>query len=289
MNKLNLITIISIFDKHEDFIELQYKSILKNIEGTYEYIIFNNASSDIQRDKILKTCNNLKIKCIDVYANYNSCPSGIAGTALNESFKYLNDKIVFKLDSDMFFINKFNLNEMLNDIDLLYVPNKRISIGEFAWSGVFGINLQNIKECLNFLPGIIPNTDTFGQSVILFNNSKYIKKSLHLLNLQKVENSIYTTAINNDCLFIFNSSNQEISVDNDLHLKQKDYDDTINKIKCMENILIKNNFPTPYNIDLIYYNDKEFIFHFKSANWCPWYTEDYVNLKKQALIELLEI
>lgn len=287
MNKL--ITIISIFDKHEDFIELQYKSILKNIKGNYEYIIFNNASSEIQRNKNTETCSKLNIKCIDIYQNYDSCPSGIAGTALNESFKYLNDKIVLKLDSDMFFINKFNVNQLLNDIDLLYVPNRNISIGEYAWSGIFGINLQKIKENLNFLPGIIPYTDTFGQSIILFNNLSYTKKSLLLLNLQKIENLIYTTSINNDCSFIFNSSNEVLSIENKNYIEVKEYNTIIDKFKQIENILIQNNFPKAYNVDLIYFNNQEFIIHFKSSNWCPWYTEDYINLKKQALIKLLDL
>ncbi len=33
---MDKITIISIFNKHEDFIELQYNSILKHVKGDYE-------------------------------------------------------------------------------------------------------------------------------------------------------------------------------------------------------------------------------------------------------------
>jgi hypothetical protein len=152
---------------------------------------------------------------------------------------------------------------------------------------IFAINLSKIKEDLNFLPGIIPNTDTFGQSIILFNNPSYVKKSIYLLNLQKIENLIYTTSINNDCLFTFNSSNEVLLIDNKSYIEAKEYNNIIDKFKQIENILIQNNFPKPYNVDIVYLNNKEFIFHFKSANWCPWYTEEYVNLKKQALIKLL--
>ena len=33
--------IVTIFSMHEDFIELQYNSIVKHVKGDYEYIVFN--------------------------------------------------------------------------------------------------------------------------------------------------------------------------------------------------------------------------------------------------------
>lgn len=288
MNKL--ITICSIFDKHEDFIKLQHKSIIKNIKGNYEYIVFNNASCPLQRNKNLEICNELNIKCIDILnQNYTLDPSGIAGNALNEAFKHLKDKIVLKIDSDMFFINEFNLSEILNEIDLLYIPNNNIHVGEYAWSGFFAIDLNKVKDDINFLPGIVQGTDTFGQSINLINNSSYTKKRVGLLNLQKKENTVYTASINNECLFVFNSKNEVLSIEHEYKIKNENYNNIIRKLLKIENELINNNFPEPYFIDIIYLNNKEFIFHFKSSNWCPWYTEDYVTLKKQALIKLLDL
>jgi hypothetical protein len=40
--------IVAIFDKHEDFIKLQYDSIIKYVKSDYEYIVFNNASTEHQ-------------------------------------------------------------------------------------------------------------------------------------------------------------------------------------------------------------------------------------------------
>jgi hypothetical protein len=42
-----------------------------------------------------------------------------------------------------------------------------------------------------------------------------------------------------------------------------------------------------YNIDFIEINGVNTITHFKSANWCEWYTENYVNAKKMAITNLL--
>ena len=45
-----MITIISVFDKHIDFIKMQYDSIKKNISGNFEYVLFNNGSSLEQKN-----------------------------------------------------------------------------------------------------------------------------------------------------------------------------------------------------------------------------------------------
>ena len=123
---MNKITIISIFDKNEDFIKLQYESILKHVKGDYEYIVFNNASTEEQSHNVQKTCDELNIECIRINVSYTQSPSYIAGEALNQSFKYLSDKIVFKIDSDMFFISDINLFDICNNNDLFYIETSHV-------------------------------------------------------------------------------------------------------------------------------------------------------------------
>jgi hypothetical protein len=47
-------------------------------------------------------------------------PSYIAGSALNEAFKYVTNELVFKIDSDMFFISDININELFDKSDLIF-------------------------------------------------------------------------------------------------------------------------------------------------------------------------
>lgn len=283
-----MITIVSIFDKHEDFIELQYKSILKYIRGDYEYIVFNNASNEKQRICNKLICDKFGINCIDINLSYNDgCPSTKAGIGLNEAFQFLQNKKVFKLDSDMFFISESNLNKQFENIDLLYIPIKK-NFGELMWSGCFGINLSNVKDNINFMPGLISNTDTFGTSVNLTNNTTYSRKKFTILNLQKVENNTRTFSYNNDCV-ITESLNGDIIMENLNYFSSvNDLDDVLEKINNIEKDMIEFNFPSPYNIDYVYMNDKKFIFHFKSSNWTD-YEDVYLQDKKIATKNFLNL
>ncbi len=280
--------IITIFDRNEDFIYLQYKSILKHVKGDYEYIVFNNAKTKEQATKIEKVCEELGIRCIRIKVMYLwSNPSKIAGRALNESYKHLKKmgEPYFKIDSDMFFIGDININEMLKNKDLVYVPTYLPR--KTMWSGVFGINTKKVKFDLNFMPGIIKNTDTFGQSCLLVNDNRYSQQLLELHNLQDIKGGIIETNLNGNCIIKFNQDGI-IFKGNDNFTPNDDFIILKNKYNNIIKIMKEHNFPTPYNIDFISKDGKDFIFHFKSSNWCPWYTEEYVINKKNALKRLLE-
>jgi len=278
-----MIKIVSIFDKHHDFIKLQYESIKKHVKCNYEYIVFNNASNKEQEIFNKKICEELNIKCIRITVHYNGDPSNIAGNALNEAFKYLNNDLVFKIDSDMFFISDINLDNFFDNYDLSYVPNYRSEYKpNLMWSGIFGINMQKVDIPINFRPGIVPNTDTFGQSILLTSNVKYGKKLFELYGLLNVEENVIKTNLNTDCLMNF-SGNSIIYIGNSEYPIEKNK----NYLLKYNNILEKMSeyeFPKPYNVDIVEVDEISFIFHFKSSNWCPWYTEDYINLKKKSLI-----
>ena len=279
--------IISIFDKHHDFIELQYKSILKHVKCDYEYIVFNNASTEEQSNLNKNVCDKLGIKCIVINVNYNQPPSNIAGDALNISFNMLPKEKIFKIDSDMFFISDVNIYDLFLESDLIYVPNYQ-SNREMMWSGIFGINLDKIDIKLDFNPGVIPQTDTFGQSCLLTKNQNLNKKLFDLYNLQNIDNDVYITSLNNDCVIKLNNNKiifnerpefyNNLKKLNNLHII---YDDMVTLLK-------KYDFPEPYNIDMIKIDGINSVLHFKSANWCPWYTNEYVNQKKNSLIKFLK-
>jgi hypothetical protein len=232
-------------------------------------------------------CEELDIKCIRIQVNYNLDPSNIAGAALNEAFSYFSEESVFKIDSDMFFISNINLTELFESSDLIYIPNYVLGL-EIMWSGVFGINMKKIDISLNFKPSVIPQTDTFDQSSLLTKNNKYIKKIFKLYSIQNITDNVVISSLNNDC-GIYIKDNEIIFNEKPEYYSDKETLVNLNdKILGILNIMKLYEFPVPYNVDMIEINGVNFMFHFKSSNWCPWYTDQYVTLKKDSLIKYLK-
>jgi len=280
-----MIKIIAIFDKHEDFIKLQYDSIIKHVKGNYKYVIFNNAANEEQANLNKNACDELGIECIRITVNYSNDPSNIAGEGLNASFNTCTTDKVFKIDSDMFFISDINISELFDEHDLIYVPTYQVN-REIMWSGVFGIDMNKIDIGLDFRPGVVQQTDTFGQSCLLTTNPNLNKKICNLYNLQNTNDGIYTTSLNGDCLVTIADSKITF-VERPEFYNIETLDDLVTIYDNMITLFKKHNFPEPYNMDIIDIDGINTIIHFKSANWCPWYTEHYVNDKKEALKRFL--
>lgn len=287
--KNNRLKIISIFDKHEDFIELQHDSILKNVVGDYEYIIFNNASNPKQSEKNIEVCLKRNLTFININNNflYTRNPSVDAGTALNKAFEHLKNCKVFKIDSDMFFCNTTNIDLEMKSVDLKYVPTYSDN-SEFMWSGYFGINLEKVVEPINFLPGVIPNTDTFGFSATLTNKESYNKKiDILYCILDEDENSV-KTMINNACnLRIFFQGN--IEIDSSIYAQKYDINKFKKNVLQRYDVLKKRNFPRPFLVDFISFDhETDNLIHFKSSNWAN-YKDDYFSKKKDAIKKLINL
>ena len=278
--------IISVFNKHEDFIELQYNSIKKHVSGDYEYIVFNNAIDDKQAQKNEQECKKLNIKCIRIQPLINGGPSKKAATALNLAFSYLTNEKVFKIDSDMFFISDININELL-DKDLVLVPNYKIN-KLVMWSGVFGINLNNIKLKLDFMPHVAGKGDTFIQSHLLTKDENLTQKLINLISIHYSTDTENTISINNDSVVTFNEAGVT-SVQRPEFYGLEIIKESIDKSKNHINMLINNNFPRPLMVDIIDYNGDNFLIHFKSSNHDNMYkNNEYTNNKKVALKNFLK-
>jgi hypothetical protein len=284
------IKLISIFDKHEDFIKMQYNSIIKHVKGEYEYIVFNNAMDENQANLNQKICDELNIKCIKLNTNYtNLQPSNLAGGGLNQAFTYVANELVFKIDSDMFFISDININDLFYNSDLIYVPTLQKD-REIMWSGIFGLNLKKIDISLDFNPGVVHGTDTFGQSCKLTCDNKYNKKKFEIYFIADIIDETIHCGFNNDCSL--HVKNNEVIY----HDRQEFYDiNVINKnnrlpIKFKEivNKLKKYEFPLPYYLDIIEINNIQTILHYKSASWDTTRIGDYVQHKKNAINNFLK-
>jgi glycosyltransferase involved in cell wall biosynthesis len=277
-----MVSIISIFNKHEDFIFLQYESIKKHIIGDYEYIVFDNGSDEEQSNRIRKTCEDLDINCIRIIVNYNMPPSNIAGEALNQAFMYLSGRKVFKIDSDMFFISDLNISDLCDSHDLIYIETQN----KFMWSAVFGIDMLKIEGFqLNFNPNVIPNTDTFGQSCLLTSNSDYSRKKMLLYCILTKEDEIINGLINNDCRITLINYNLTFTENN---LYEKLYGKIPSKYSEIYKTMRDYKFPEPYHIDIIALDDVDIIIHFKSSNHDDIYLDlEYTKNKKKSLSNFL--
>lgn len=191
-----MIKIYTFAHKRPDFIELQLKSFKKNLKDEFEFIIFNNANFDHnknQYNEIHKICKELKLQCIDikidfsiiknrtVFENNEYINPAIACAyplcyAWKEIISKTNDKICI-IDSDMFIFKQFDVCKILSNYDLVYLPQSRNNV-YYMWNGLVFMNLKNMpnKSYLSWWCGLISgeNTDVGGNTFYYLN--KYRNK-----------------------------------------------------------------------------------------------------------------
>lgn len=178
-----MIKIYTFSHKRPDFLDMQIKSFKKNLTEDFEFIVFNNATFDIERDNYLtihKFCKDNKIQCIDIEKDnslidrlqllenvplFNS--DKIYGNAViacayplcyvwKHFFSRMDDKICI-IDSDMLVVDKINFSENLDNYDLMHVAQSTGPHGEvyYMWNGLVLMNLKNLpnKTSLNWWCG----------------------------------------------------------------------------------------------------------------------------------------
>lgn len=203
-----MIKIYTFSHKRSDFIEMQLRSFHKNIEGQFEFIVFNNASFDKDKrnyNEIKNLCRKNNLTCIDVindpeivssihdlhkeYIFNNigeySNPSIACAYPLCWAWKHIiskSDDMICIIDSDMFFINKRNISKDLQTYDLMYMPQSRGPNGEvnYMWNGISFMNLKLMpnKESIDWWCGFVEGqpADVGGQTHFYLKNHPELKK-----------------------------------------------------------------------------------------------------------------
>jgi len=228
--------VISAVVNNPIFIEIQFYTLKKYMKCDYEFIIFNDAKSfpdftngnnfQIKED-IEKMCKKLNINYINIpnqhHINKTSASERTADT-MNFILTYqkLNpDKYLF-LDSDMFLIDDFHVNDYENYSSAIVLQSRNNFKMNYLWNGLYyfdflkmkNINLLNwnclalcdtgamtfqwlLKQTKN-----IPNTDEirFSNKKFHSDNIYYIK---HLWSCSWDENEMPDNLKNNDKLFKF--------------------------------------------------------------------------------------
>jgi len=149
------------------FIEIQYYTLKKYMKCNYEFIVFNDAKDfpdysngwDSKIKNIIEqTCNNFKIKCINIPNVHHKLstrlyqePSYRTAEAMNFILEYQkkNPDIYLLLDSDMFLIDDFKIENYKNN-DCNIVLQKRNNLDgssiHYIWNGLYYFNMNRLQN-----------------------------------------------------------------------------------------------------------------------------------------------
>jgi hypothetical protein len=156
--------IVSVFVNNPTFIELLYNSIKKFLksEKEYEIIIFNDAKTwpditnfgDItMKEQITNMCAKLDINCINI-PNSHHIKENSASIRHSNSVNFMTKFMFnypdtyFMLDSDMFFIDYFDIKEF-EQYYFCYinqVRNINNKIINYPWPNFFYLNVNEIPN-----------------------------------------------------------------------------------------------------------------------------------------------
>ena len=164
------------------FLETQYKSIKKYFQTDFEYIIFDDSREEqhaisynkIQTNDIKNTCEKNNIHYIripqELHKNrgqvmpeeykekpgehpYEDHPVTRCALAVQYGFNYIienyKDVYLFLIDSDMFFLDYFNIKNYMNNIDMSGVTQTRNQI-LYLWNALFICDLSKCKNLKEF-------------------------------------------------------------------------------------------------------------------------------------------
>lgn len=172
--------IISTHFNSVDYIELQYLSFKKYFKGDYDFVVFNDAKDfkdytnfedDSFESKIFNKCEKLNIKCFRVPQEIHTnrklifpditesiqmdactrCADSVQ-TAFNYAAKNSNDyEFIFLIDSDMFFVGPFNIEDYMTSYNMSALPQSRGDEKKsfhYIWNGIaiFRTSLPNLHE-----------------------------------------------------------------------------------------------------------------------------------------------
>ncbi len=166
-----------------DFIEIQHKTFEHFIEDEYEFVVFSDARTAGDANAIKNTCDRLGIKHVRIPQNIHSKPylerwpgenyHAPAVRNVNAVMYSLNtlgfdhDDILVLLDSDVFFLKKICIRDLLKDYNIVA---QRIGSGYiiYPWHGLIFMDMKTLPDIrsLNFNCGRVNDkpVDAGGQS-----------------------------------------------------------------------------------------------------------------------------
>jgi hypothetical protein len=155
-----------------DFIEIQEKTFKKFLKDDYKFVVFNDAPGEEMAQSIASTCRGLGLQHIRIPQSIHSKPYlyRLPGEDKNHSavrcanvvqysldvLGFDHDGIVVIIDSDMFLIDDFSIEDFLKNYDIAGVPQSRGDV-HYIWNGLVFFNMNTLpnKRSINFNCGVI--------------------------------------------------------------------------------------------------------------------------------------
>jgi hypothetical protein len=158
------------------FIEIQYYTLKKYIQGEYEFIVFDDSKgfpdftngNDITiKTEIKNICNKLNITCINIPNNHHiicRADSIRVADSMNYILEYQKnnpDKYLL-LDSDMFLVDYFDINKYSEYECAIVLQSRNNFETNYFWNGIYYFDTTKMKnlELLNW--NVCPGCDTGG-------------------------------------------------------------------------------------------------------------------------------
>ncbi len=336
------VAIVTLADKRPDFIEIQLRSFEKHLTGDFEFMVLNNAFDRSRSLAIESECLRLGLREVKVrfskklakahgerafkfgrYSNPNLACSYAMQWFWNEVLPGLKEKNLVFIDSDMFLMGTLNVQELLGDAALAYIPQFRGSNLEieYPWNGIVVADLSRDLpfQAMDWHPGSVSGIpcDVGGQNHFWLRSHVSSEKVLELaaFTVYGVDRTTVGwsshVAINgnwninlhfdetkNSYLHDFSGFEGNVPDPRTLALPRrlfgsmweiKNIYEPIRQLIDIQNVY---DFPSPAYFDLIgrYVAGKlePFIFHYKSgSNYQTWATDKYNHEKTEVLKRLV--
>jgi len=158
------------------FIEIQYHTLKKFLNCDYEFIVFNDSKDfpdysnggDINiKNQIETLCKTLDIICINI-PNDNHIVNQDAAIRCADSMNFIlnyqknNPDEYLLLDSDMFLIDNFDMNEYKKyDCAVVLQSRNNLKIN-YIWNGIYYFNFNKMKNINKLNWNCSPGCDVGG-------------------------------------------------------------------------------------------------------------------------------
>jgi hypothetical protein len=162
-----------------DFVGIQHKLFEKFLNEKYEFHVVDDSVDAEITTQFREVCESLKITYYrKPPANKpmnpaQACAHTVQWTYDNLIRKNHSEDIVFFLDSDMFLIDEFSIEEYMSDAIIAGLPQVRGHI-TYMWNGIMFFNMPKIEDKdIDFSDGMVDGemTDVGGHTYWYFKNT----------------------------------------------------------------------------------------------------------------------
>ena len=163
-----------------EFIRIQHTTFKRFLKDDYELIVLNDAKDPKVREAINVECQRLSLACLETPDDLIHSSASVAHCAViqwaydNISLKEYADCINVFVDSDLFMINAFSIEEFVGDHAVGGLPQRRGNI-IYYWLGMLILNVPQMPrpERLNVFCGIVRgmNVDSGGMTWYYFHEN----------------------------------------------------------------------------------------------------------------------